>query len=177
MDDSHPSSLSRPEVDRLRFQLEKALTATCPQVLQQQREDLVQEAMVKVMRLASDSPDRELNATYLWRTAYCTLIDELRRRQRRGEVSLEEASAGEAIASPVPGPEARHRGAEIRRALRCCLEILVRPRRLAVILHLQGETAAETAQLLGWKRKQVYNLTTRGLADLRRCLTSKGVTM
>jgi DNA-directed RNA polymerase specialized sigma24 family protein len=68
------------------------------------------------------------------------------------------------------------RGREIRRFLTVCLERLVRPRRLAVILHLQGESAGDAATLLGWDRKRVYNLTFRGLRDLRRCLAAQGVT-
>lgn len=167
---------SNEELARLRRELEAAMGAICPPSLADRREDLVQEAMIKVMRLAGDSPERELTASYLWRTAYSALVDELRRLRRRGEVSLEEAGAPAAMANPTPGPESVSRGREIRRFLTVCLERLVRPRRLAVILHLQGESAGDAATLLGWDRKRVYNLTFRGLRDLRRCLAAQGVT-
>lgn len=153
------------------------MASLCPRSLADRREDLVQEAMLKVARIVGRSePGRELNATYLWRTAYSALVDELRRLRRRGEVALEEAGPPEAFPSPRPGPGAAGRGREIRRALAGCLKRLIEPRRLAVILHLQGEPPREVATLLGWPRKRVHNLTSRGLRDLRRCLAAQGVT-
>lgn len=44
-----------------------------------------------------------------------------------------------------------------------------------MILHLQGEAPRDAADLLGWPRKRVHNLTFRGLRDLRRCLEGEGV--
>lgn len=172
-----PGPLSDEAASRLRRELEAAVAALCPSSLADLREDLVQEALLKVARLATASPaGRELNATYLWRTAYCALVDELRRLRRRGEVALEEAGSPETLASPRPGPVAASRSREIRRALEDCLKHLLDPRRLAVILHLQGEPPREAAKLLGWPAKRVHNLTFRGLRDLRRCLSSHGVT-
>jgi RNA polymerase sigma-70 factor (ECF subfamily) len=51
-----------------------------------------------------------------------------------------------------------------------------RERRLAVILHLQGHSVREAARLLDWAFKRTENLVYRGLADLRACLQSKGMT-
>jgi RNA polymerase sigma-70 factor (ECF subfamily) len=174
-----PSSLqplSDEDVTRLRRDLEAAVATLCPPSLADRREDLVQEALLKVARIvARSAPDRELNATYLWRTAYSALVDELRRIRRRGEVALDEAGPSDTLASPRPGPGASNRGREIRRALAECLKRLIEPRRLAVILHLQGERPRETAELLDWPRKRVHNLTFRGLRDLRSCLRAKGV--
>jgi len=171
----HP--LSDEDATRLRNKLEAAVATLCPRALADRREDLVQEALLRVSRiLARSEPDRELNATYLWRTAYCALVDELRRLRRRGEVALEDAGPAEALASRRPGPAAGSRSREIRRALAECLERLVETRRLAVILHLQGERPREAAERLGWPAKRVHNATFRGLRDLRRCLEAKGVT-
>ena len=47
-------------------------------------------------------------------------------------------------------------------------------RQAAVVLALQGHTAAEVASLLGASVKNVQNLIFRGTADLRRCLEDKG---
>lgn len=175
-----PSSLlplSEEDAARLRRDLEAAVAALCPRSLADRREDLVQEALLRVTRvLARSKPERELNATYLWRTAYSALVDELRRLRTRGEVDLEEAGPGEALSSPRPGPSAASRGREIRRALAECLKRLIEPRRLAVILHLQGERPRDAAEILGWPRKRVHNLTFRGLRDLRRCLEAQRVT-
>ena len=56
-----------------------------------------------------------------------------------------------------------------------CLGRMVRPRRLAVTLQLEGYTPAEAAPLLGWNTKKVYNLIHRGMQDLRDCLRAKGL--
>lgn len=169
--------LSDEEAERLRRDLETAVATLCPPSLADRREDLVQEALLKVARIVSRSePERKLNATYLWRTAYSALVDELRRLRRRGEVPLDDAGPSDLLISRRPGPAATSRGGEVRRALRLCLEKLIEPRRLAVILHLQGERPREVASLLDWPSKRVHNLTFRGLRDLRRCLASQGVT-
>lgn len=174
-----PAPLSEEDAARLRQDLENAVGTLCPPSLADRREDLVQEALVKVTRIVGRSapgrPQKELNATYLWRTAYCALVDELRRLRRRREVALDEAGPADALASPQPGPGAASRGREVRRALADCLKRLIEPRRLAVILHLQGERPREAAELLGWPRKRVHNLTFRGIRDLRSCLAEKGV--
>lgn len=173
---SPPAPLSEEDAARLRQALEAAVATLCPPSLADRREDLVQEALVKVTRIVGRSgPERELNATYLWRTAYCALVDELRRLRRRNEVGLDEAGPADTLVSARPGPGAASRSREVRRALAECLKRLIEPRRLAVILHLQGERPREAAELLGWPRKRVHNLTFRGIRDLRSCLAEKGL--
>lgn len=73
-------------------------------------------------------------------------------------------------------PERAGADLEIRRALRDCLAGLIRPRRLAVTMHLQGHSIQESARLLDWPSKRIDNLVYRGLGDLRRCLSTKGIT-
>ena len=50
-----------------------------------------------------------------------------------------------------------------------------RERRLAVTLYLQGHSVPAAARLLEWTAKRTENLVYRGLADLRECLTAKGM--
>jgi RNA polymerase sigma-70 factor (ECF subfamily) len=73
-----------------------------------------------------------------------------------------------------PDPERRLQGREAGAAIRDCLGRLVRPRRRAVVLHLQGHSATEVAELLGYGLKRADNLIYRGLKDLRACLGNKG---
>jgi RNA polymerase sigma-70 factor (ECF subfamily) len=173
-------ALSEQHAARLRRDLEAAVASLCPPSLADRREDLVQDALLKVAQIVArsepDPAEPELNATYLWRTAYSALVDELRRIRRRAEVNLDEAGPAETLASPHPGPADSSRSVEIRRALIECLNRLIEARRLAVILHLQGERPREAAELLGWPRKRVHNLTFRGIRDLRRCLAAQGMT-
>jgi RNA polymerase sigma-70 factor (ECF subfamily) len=154
----------------------RAVRRVCPPWLSAQSDDIVQVAVLRVMDLARRGEGTlGLRSSYLWRVAYSVTVDEIRRLRRRREVGLEDAAAA-ADSAPSADPERRQAAARIARGLRDCLERLVEDRRLALTLHLQGHSVPEAAALLGWGLKKVENLVYRGLADLRRCLTSKGLT-
>ena len=161
----------------LRSRLQRAVRRICPRWLADRQDDLVQMATMRTLdarRSAEGNP--EVAASYLYRVAYTTLIDEIRRLRRRPEVRLEDAEgAGLDVPAPSPGPEQDYASKEIGRAIRDCLLLLLQPRRLAVVLHLQGHTVPQAAALLGWAEKRTENLLYRGLSDLRACLERKGV--
>jgi RNA polymerase sigma-70 factor (ECF subfamily) len=50
------------------------------------------------------------------------------------------------------------------------LETLAVDRRVAVRLHLRGQSLAEIARITGWTSGKARNLLYRGLADLRASL-------
>jgi RNA polymerase sigma-70 factor (ECF subfamily) len=75
------------------------------------------------------------------------------------------------VGDPAGGVEAR----EIGREIRDCLTHLGDNRCLAVTLFLQGHTAPETGRILGWTLRKTENLIFRGMADLRGCLSAKGL--
>lgn len=136
---------------------------------------MVQAATLRLIKIQQKSEgNREFKASYLWRVAYSALIDEIRRRRRRREEPLEQEQL-DSIAEARGNPERHYRGRQVGAAIQDCLRRLLRPRRLAVTLYLQGYGVPETANLLGWQRKRAENLVYRGLADLRRCLEGKGV--
>jgi RNA polymerase sigma-70 factor (ECF subfamily) len=136
----------------------------------------VQAALLRVVEIrGAREGDAGFNSSYLWKVAYTATVDEIRRLRRRREVTLEEAGAEITMASPQPGPEEDRAGREIGRQIQDCLALMVEPRRLAVVLHLQGHSVPEAARLLGWSEKRAENLTYRGLADLRSCLRARGV--
>jgi len=161
----------------LRRELVDAVRVLCPHWLASRAEDLVQVALVKIFELRRRSEqERELSAFYLKRVAYSALVDEIRRLERRRESPLENED-GEPLplASPIPGPERQQASRELGEGIRDCLSGLIRPRKLAVTLYLQGVSAAEAARLLDWELKHTRNLVYRGLGDLRRCLEEKGL--
>ncbi|NVI96955.1 RNA polymerase sigma factor [Myxococcus sp. AM009] len=163
------------ELEKLRRDLTHAVSRVCPPRLAERRDDLVQTAMMRVMELQRREPERaRLAPAYLYRVAYTALVDELRGVQRRREVSLEEVEA--LPESPVASgdPERSAGSSQIARAVRDCLKRLAQDRRLAVTLYLQGHTAPEAAELLGWDGKRTENLVYRGLSGLRACLSAKG---
>lgn len=168
---------SEPDYARLRNDLVKAVAKVCPGWLADRRDDLVQAALIKVMELSRRREGMvELSSSYLYRVAHSALVDEIRARRRRHEVSLEEnESEHAATPSETPDPAATSAAAEVGRGIRDCLGNLVRDRRLAVTLYLQGHGVPDASRLLAWSAKRTENLVYRGLSDLRRCLTDKGL--
>ncbi len=168
-------------LEEIRRRLVRAVARQCPAWLSDHREDLVQEAMLRVVDLLRRDPEREFNDAYLRRTAYSALVDEIRRARWRRETSLDSFAEadGESIAlqpeSDLPDPEKASAGHQLGDAIQDCLGRLVPPRRHAVVLYLQGYGGPESARLLGWDKKRVNNLVYRALDDLRRCLGGKGL--
>jgi RNA polymerase sigma-70 factor (ECF subfamily) len=118
----------------------------------------------------------QFSTSYVHRTAYSVMVDEMRRGQWQREVPLESDAPNLEPAVADDNPERGIVAAEIARGIHECLARLVEPRRLAVTLHLQGYSVPEAAEALAWERKRTENLIYRGLADLRQCLAAKGMT-
>lgn len=165
------------EVADLRQQLVRAVTRTCPRWLASEADDMVQNALLRVLEIQRRREgDVEFSTFYLRRAAYSVVVDEIRRRRRRGEVPLDPEAEGEEPGRPSeePDPEELSESRELGRAIARCLGGMIRPRRLAVTLHLQGHRIREVGGLMGWSAKKAENLIYRGLADLRECLGSQG---
>lgn len=163
------------DFERLRHHLARALARSCPRVLSDRREDLLQDCLLRLMDLVTKSgAERQFSASYLYKVAHSTLIDEIRRMRRRPESPLEEV---EPVASDLveSNPEAHATAREIGHGILDCLARLARERRLGVTLYLQGHSAPEAARILDWNTKKAENLIYRGLADLRECLAAKGM--
>ena len=162
----------------LRAVLQRAVRRVCPRWLADRSEDLVQVAMMKVLEARGRNEGLGVvPSSYLYKVAYTTLVDEIRRLRRRPEVPLEEEGRADGASSPIAhgNPEQHLAASEVGEAIQACLRGLGDDRRLAVTLHLQGHTVPQAAALLGWEAKRTENLVYRGLADLRQCLQSKGV--
>jgi RNA polymerase sigma-70 factor (ECF subfamily) len=160
-------------VDRLRADVARAVRHVCPGWLADQADDLTQIATTRVLdRMRETSGSVTFTAGYVYRAAYSALIDEIRKRRRLREVPLEP----DLMALPAAGDPERQAGARsTRETIAACLAALMVSRRRAVTLHLQGHSFGEIAALLSCPKKKVENLVYRGLADLRTCLTTRGV--
>lgn len=160
----------------LRADLVRAVTRVCPPWLASRSDDLVQVAIMKVVEVQKRGEvNGELSASYLRKVAYSAVVDEIRRCRRRSEVSLDEEQTALDRSTDGPDPERCAEGRELGRAIRECLGKLALPRRAAVTLHLQGHSVPEAAEMLSWSTKRTDNRIYRGLADLRRCLESRGI--
>ena len=141
--------------------------------MRDQLEDIVQNAMTRVLGLSS--PAGSLSSSYLYRAGYTAVVDEMRRRFRRKEHAVGDREELERLPHAVDPGGGAIRDIDLDRALWDCLARLIAPRRSAVAFHLQGYSAPETALRLGWTKKKAGHLIQRGLRELRECLTEKGV--
>ena len=167
------------DYDKLRQDLVRAVARLCPAWMSQRRDDLVQIAVMRIMRItekrsSSDEVNEPLSTSYLYRVAYSVLVDEIRRLRRHPETDLEDDAVAP-LAVATENPERTAASKEIGRGIQDCLSQMKRERRLAATLHLQGHTVPEAARILDWAVKQTENLVYRGLADLRKCLLARGI--
>ncbi len=174
--DSEASSAEREFYTQLQAKLARAVRTSCPAWLRESTDDIVQSALVRVLAIAKKNAGvTGLGSSYLWKIAYSTLVDEIRKHARRREVDFAEQGSYLEFARPAfPDPETQASANEIGAALLDCLKTLLQSRRTAVTGYLHGHTAPETARLLGWTTKKTESLLYRGLSDLRKCLSSKG---
>ena len=166
--------------DTLAAIMARAVRRQCPPWLADQAKDIAQAALAKVLALdRAAEGKRPLSSFYLHKVAHSALVDEIRRRKRRREVSFEAPTEDAEEARPFEpkaqgDPESTASYRQLGGAIRACLAAAARDRRLAVALYLQGHSVPEAARILGWDVKRTENLVYRGLADLRQCLLGKG---
>jgi RNA polymerase sigma-70 factor (ECF subfamily) len=152
--------------------LKRLLARRFPRIPPGSADDIVQEALLRVLKATRREGNRDITPYYLMRALRWAVIDEIRSRERRPEAPIE--SGPPPLTNDLP-LEDLVEGREARAALRGCLGGLIPPRRRAVTLHLLGHTVAEIARLTGWVGRRAENLVYRGLDDLRRCLRERGV--
>jgi len=178
LEDSAPDITTAVDYVALRRDLVRVVSRLCPGWLAGKRDDLVQTALLRVMHVVetasrSGEGKRTAAASYLYKVAYSVLVDELRLVRRRRETDLDDDTV--VLTSVADDPERTTASRQIGRGIRGCLRAMKKERRLAVTLHLQGHTVPEAARILDWAFKRTENLVYRGLADLRACLTAKGM--
>ena len=132
--------------------------------------------MIKLHRLAeSGEGTARFSASYLEKTAYSAVVDEIRRAYRRKDEAVDGAQLQAHAREDDPAPDRLAAAGEIGAGILDCLRALVLARRLAVTYYLLGCSVPETARYLRWSAKKAENGVYRGLADLRACLTRKGL--
>src|SRR5262245_54977925 len=177
--DAEPAP-SDPRWVTLAATMARAVRRQCPAWLADHAQDIAQAALAKVLALdRAAEGKRPLTTFYIHKVAHSALVDEIRRRKRRREVSIEAPTEDGAEARPFEpqaqgDPESHTSYRQLGVAICACLGAATRDRRLAVTLYLQGHSVPEAARILGWDVKRTENLVYRGLADLRQCLLSKG---
>lgn len=170
---SDGSTVAPFDTQRLQAVLSSAVRRVCPAWLAQRREDIVQNAIVRVVKKWSETEEPEtLGTSYLWRVAHSAVMDEIRHRRRHPEDTWEVPP--ESPTAETSSPEGRREAGALRRAIEAGLTQLPTDRRRAVALFLLGHSLKESAGMLGWTTKRVDNQRYQGLAALRRYLSEQG---
>ncbi|MBK1635869.1 RNA polymerase sigma factor [Rhodovulum adriaticum] len=132
-------------------------------------EDVAQEAMLRLWRMAPDWRTGEAKvSTWLFRVASNLCTDRLRRRRSQGLDSVPEPE------DDTPGAEARLLTEARARALQEALDGLPERQRQAVILrHLEGLANPEIAEIMEISTEAVESLTARGKRALKAGLTAR----
>ena len=168
--DAAPVGLA--DYEEIRRKLVRAVRQVCPAWLAQDADDLVQEALLRVLRRDGDNREA-LKDAYFKRVAYSVVVDEIRRRRRRpGDVAQDEELSENSL--PDSRTQATPEGA-IGNGIAICLQRQNADRRRALTLHLLGHSIADAARLMSCKVKKAENLIYRGLAQLRICLAELGL--
>ena len=158
----------------LQQRLERVLQRLCPRWLRDDLDDLVQASMLKIHRRGDDI--NTIETGFLFRVGHSVMVDEIRRRKRRHEVSFEDTTAQNRPNTSEISPESAAAGTELGKAIHACLQTLKPDYRRAVSLRLHGHTVPEIAELLAVSPKKADNLVYRGMADLRDQLRKRGLT-
>jgi len=138
-------------------------------------QDLAQTAFLRVFSQRDQWEPTGRFSTFLWRVAINLCHDDLRKRQRRGECSLDaldEAGDGlEMLAGAEPAPDAeaqtRERGELVRQAL---LRLAPHYREVLVLRHYEGLKFQEIARVLDIPEGTVKSRMAEGLNQLGRWL-------
>ena len=132
-------------------------------------EDVVQDAMLRLWRIAPDWRQGEARVTtWLYRVVANLCTDRLRRRRPVG------LDAAPEVEDDQPAVQARMEEAERSRALEAALDRLPERQRQAVVLrHLEGLTNPEIAEVMDVGVEAVESLTARGKRALAGLLAGR----
>ncbi|WP_299691121.1 RNA polymerase sigma factor [uncultured Tateyamaria sp.] len=138
-------------------------------------EDVAQEAMMRLWKIAPDWRTGEAKVTtWLYRVVANLCTDRLRRRPR-GPVALDDVAEP---LDPAPGAEDRLLAQARRDALARALASLPERQRLAVMLrHFEGATNPEIAERLDVSVEAVESLTARGKRALAAALKGQATAL
>ncbi len=163
---SQHTQLSPSEVLRA---VQHGVDRYCPPSMRQEREDLAQSAVLRLLELCERrTRTQPLTRGYLSCVAQSVLIDEIRRRSRRPELSIDDSDR--VVACGRPDPESQVRAAQVRRNVKSCMQAISPQRRRAIELYLEGHSVPECARELGCSNKQAENWVYRGRRDLQQRL-------
>jgi RNA polymerase sigma-70 factor (ECF subfamily) len=143
-------------------------------------DEVLQEVRIRLWRAGAGTAGalaklETLTPSYVYRAAASAAIDLLRRRRARREARLDDEPEPAALSPSLGTTDDAVLAGETARAIDASLSELVPSRRAVVRMYLKGYDREEIAALLGWSEAKTRNLLYRGLDDLRRRLTARGI--
>jgi RNA polymerase sigma factor (sigma-70 family) len=139
-------------------------------------DEVVQEIRIRLWRAGERGEQiATMPASYIYRTAVSAALDVIKRHRATGASLDEQAERNASPASARPGPEEIAAGSHLTAQVVQVIGELSESRSLAVRLHLAGFELHEIARLSGWSPGRTRNLVYRGLAELRRRLSLRGI--
>lgn len=139
---------------------------------QAEAEDVAQEAMIRLWKVAPDWREGEAQvSTWLYRVTANLCTDRLRKRKRAAGHSLDDVAEPP---DPTPGVEVRMQQSARHQALADALAQLPERQAQAVALrHLEGHANPEIARIMDISVRSVESLTARGKRALAAILAGQ----
>ena len=156
-------------LDDMAVSIRNIIYASFPGTSLQEREDIEQEAKLKIWRMISNGKNIDNFRSYLWKVVYTTALGIIEKRlQNMSEEEIQKMvdSARPARFSEA-GPEFLCQNEEMKMELSKAIEMLPSRRRSVVRLWLSDMNLAEIAAYLGWGGNQVRHLLYRGIEEVK----------
>ncbi len=178
---SRADQLLETLLDRHRAFISQVVSRLAPRYLGVQQSEIEQETAIRVWRTLRNEREIRDFQSYVYRVAATAALDSVREVKQRQEQQLDlQEVAGMTESPSLPGSRAvSPEDGVIRRALiervQQLVDALPPNRRRALMLHFQGFTSGEIAEIRGWSEPKARNLTYRGLEELRGKLREAGL--
>jgi RNA polymerase sigma-70 factor, ECF subfamily len=135
---------------------------------QAEAEDVVQETFVRLWQRANEYDERFRVTTWLHRIAHHLAVDRLRKRGRNDALDEDDE-----LPAPDSSPPSLYAHKERAEAVRAALGALPERQAAALTLvHIQGFTGGEAAEVLGVGPEALESLLSRGKRRLRELLAT-----
>jgi RNA polymerase sigma-70 factor (ECF subfamily) len=163
--------------------LRNTIASICPKNLGIQIDDIEQEARIRLWKALEKDVEIRDYPSYIYRIAFTTTIDAIRRVKARKEEQLtasedsteESTEPKDIVVDHGPSPQQSIENKEILDQVERILSTMDANRRSAIKLYFQGMTSFEIAAVRGWSEPKARNLLYRGLKDLRAGLKAAGI--
>jgi len=164
---------TRKILDEMAISIRTIIYNSFPGTTLQEREDIEQEAKLKIWRMLSNGKKIVNFRSYLWKVVYTTALDIIEERMQK----MSEEEIEKAIGSTHPArfceacPEFHWQHEEMKMKLNKTVAMLPARRRSVVQLWLSDMNLEEIAAYLGWSGNQVRHLLYRGIEELKEIMT------